>query len=196
MSNKVNTLETVLGGKSLPLFKEILQVGNFPRLVDHKDWPVPYANVTIVMKSRQECVKMPCVILLPWIGLLHKNAAWRHPMPYPRPILICPAQAERKVRFSAFEDLVEWSLEESSAGEPIMPVAKTFDTGSMRQFGLSRASLGEPQIIEAQIRRYSRLVVPSKKWSGFRDIGPLGKTRTPPVIVLGYWMKLRKVECN
>ena len=52
---------------------------------------------------------------------------------------------------------------------------------------------GKTQVVEAQIRRKVRLDVTLEKRFRLRDIRPLGKSLSPPGIVLRGRMELRKV---
>ena len=75
-----------------------------------------------------------------------------------------------------------------------LPKAERLYAGLMCEFRLMFANFRDTQVVEAEVRRQSRLNMPTVKWLGFRDIGPLREAWTPPLVVLGNWMKLREVE--
>src|SRR5439155_9801428 len=74
--------------------------------------------------------------------------------------------------------------------------AETADTMAQREFRLLLPGLCHTQVVESQVSRNVRLVVSCEKRLSLDDIPPLGKSLTPPFIVLGDGMKLWQVECD
>ena len=78
--------------------------------------------------------------------------------------------------------------------KPVMPIAKTFDSGISRKLSLRLSCLWNAQIIEAQVSRNSRLIMPMKIFFSFCNISPFSKALAPPFIILRNRMKLRKIK--
>jgi hypothetical protein len=55
-------------------------------------------------------------------------------IPPPRPILIGPAQAERKIGLSALPHLVYWAFQNPASMEPVMEIAETIESIVRGQF--------------------------------------------------------------
>ena len=97
--------------------------------------------------------------------------------------MVGPAQAERKVRLAGLQDLVDRTLKDAAATEPVVVIAKALDAVLACQIGLRLPRLGQAQIVEAQVRRHVGLVVIWKKRQGLGRVGPLGEALAPPDIV-------------
>jgi hypothetical protein len=54
--------------------------------------------------------------------------------------------------------------------------------------------VGDPQVIETEIRRQSRLEVILKTRQAPGDIGPFGKALSPPFVIFWNGMELRQIE--
>ncbi len=91
-------------------------------------------------------------------------------VPAPRPVLVRPADAEREVGFAAAVHLVERTLEQAPPVEPVVVVAEAVDAVAARERGLRGARLGDAQVVEAEIRRQVRLVVPGEERSCAHDV--------------------------
>src|SRR4051794_35647336 len=86
------------------------------------------------------------------------------------------------------------SLEQSSACEPVMPVAEGCDPVVERQARLGLSHLWQSKVIEAEVCGEQRLPVSPEQRTRAGYIRPLGKSGTPPLVILRCWVKLRQVE--
>src|SRR5215216_392723 len=111
--------------------------------------------------------------------------------PPPVPAMIGPARTEREVGTPRLEHLVEGSLQEAPALEPVMIVAKPVYPVLLCQIRLGLAHLGQPQIVESQVGRNTWLVVRREARLGLDDVRPLGVACAPEHIVLWDRVKLR-----
>src|SRR5262245_18840819 len=115
-------------------------------------------------------------------------------VPLPRPFLVGPAQAERKVGLAGFQNFLKWTLQQAAAVEPVVVIAEAVDSVFAGQVGLSLPRLWQSQVVEAQIGRQVRLVVPPKLRLAAGDVRPLGEAAYPPPIVLRDRVVLGKVK--
>src|SRR5436305_7417098 len=89
---------------------------------------------------------------------------------------------------------MESTIQKAFAGKPIMVIAKASDSILPRQIGLSFAGFRKTKIVKSEIGRQVRLVMAAKKRARLCNVRPLGKSFTPPCIILGYRMILRQVK--
>src|SRR6266496_4535034 len=127
------------------------------------------------------------------VGLLHQNLVLAS-VPNACPILVSPAETKRKVRLARHKHLIERSIQKAFACEPIVVVAEAGDSILPRQLGLSFTGFRNAKIVKPEIGGQVWLVVAAKKRTRFSDVRPLGKSFTPPCIILGYRMILRQVK--
>ncbi len=71
--------------------------------------------------------------------------------------------------------------------------AEAIDAGPPGQIGLKTKRLGLGEIVETKIRGQIGLPVPHETRHRLGDIGPLGKTLSPPRVIFRDRMKLRQV---
>ncbi len=62
------------------------------------------------------------------------------------------------------------------------------------QLGLGLAYLGNPEVVVAELAGNVGLVVTGEERLGLGDVGPLGESLAPPLVVLGDGVELRKIE--
>jgi len=72
-------------------------------------------------------------------------------MPDTRPALVCPAEAERKIRFTGSQYLGKRSLKQPSPIKPVVPIAKALDTVLPCEQALLLTRLGDPEVVIAQL---------------------------------------------
>ena len=104
-----------------------------------------------------------------------------------------PTQAEREIRLSRLQHFGEWPFQEAFASEPIMPVTKAFDAGSLGEFRLCKPCFRYPQVVESQGLPEAAAGQARKKRLCFGHVGSLRKTLSPPFVVLWNRMILGKV---
>src|SRR5262249_38220905 len=63
-----------------------------------------------------------------------------------------------------------------------------------RKLGLAAAHIFRAQIIVAELPRLDGLTMTNKHRAGLGDVGPLGEPMTPPFVVLGNLVVLRKIK--
>jgi len=114
--------------------------------------------------------------------------------PTTTPRFVGPAKAEWKVGRARAQYFIERAIQQAPSGKPVVVVAESVNAICSREIRLRRPNLWHPQVAEPEIGRKLRLIVAPKERTRFRYVGPLGKASTPPRIVLGYRVKLRKVE--
>src|SRR5581483_13468 len=112
------------------------------------------------------------------------------------PVFVGPEQAKRKLWLAGCQHLCERTLQDSSSIEPIVVVAKAMDAVLSGKRRLSFTYLGDPKIVKTEICRQVRLVMAREQWPRAYDIGPFGKARSPPGVVLRHRMVLGQVEGN
>src|SRR5262249_34689160 len=78
--------------------------------------------------------------------------------------------------------------------EPVMVIAERRHAVSARQLGLRLPSLGYAKVVRPELGRKMGLVVALEERSRLDDVSPVGEALAPPLVVLGYRMKLREVE--
>ena len=93
-------------------------------------------------------------------------------VPPPRPILIRPAKAIRKVRPARRSYFLDRPLEQPLAGKPVVVIAECVDRMRPREAGLLLPDFGNPQVIKPEIRGQVRLIMadeirtaPASHWS-------------------------------
>ncbi len=116
------------------------------------------------------------------------------PVPAPRPVLVGPADAERKIGFAAREHFGEGSLEQLPAAEPVIVVAERVDAVRTREHRLRLAYAGIREIVIAELTGHVGLPVSVEIRTRLADVGPFGEPFSPPFVVLGNAVELRQVE--
>ena len=118
------------------------------------------------------------------------------PIPAPRPVFVGPAHTEWKVWRAAGQHFVEGLLQQSLAVEPVGVITEPVDAELARQVRLPCANLGRAQVVIAEFGGLVRLLVAHEVRQRFAHIGPLGKPRAPPPVVLRDWVILGQIESN
>src|SRR6185295_16061666 len=108
-----------------------------------------------------------------------------------RPVLVRPADAERKIGLAGGQHRVERLLEQPLSAEPVVVVAERIDAMLAGEVRLRDACARIGEIVVAELRRLVRLRVTGKDGSAAPNVGPLGKSLTPPGIVLRDTVELR-----
>jgi len=80
--------------------------------------------------------------------------------------------------------------------KPIVPIAKGLYSVTMREIGLLLPNFRNTQVIETEMSRKLRLIVIREERLRRCNVGPLGESLPPPVIILRDRMKLRKIESD
>ena len=75
-----------------------------------------------------------------------------------------------------------------------MPVAKTLDPVFGGEARLPFANLGDPEVVETEVRGQMRLVMAGEERPRPDDIRPFGEPLPPPFVVLGDGVELGQVE--
>src|SRR5688500_6304970 len=109
------------------------------RPVNEKEGSVVNADVPVIPEREHESARMFDVVMIR-IRLLHQHLACLAE-PAARLGLICPRKTKRKVWFAGCQDFGEWPIEQSTAVEPIVPVAESVDSVRRREFGLGRSRI-------------------------------------------------------
>src|SRR5271170_8082226 len=115
-------------------------------------------------------------------------------LPSSRPVLVCPADAKGKIRLPRSQHFVERPLQYAPSVKPVVVVAESIHAILPRKVSLSLAYFRHAQIVKPEIRRKVWLIVPAKAGPRLRDIGPLGKSFTPPLIVVRGWIELGQIK--
>src|SRR5690625_9849 len=135
-------------------------------------------------------------ILLSRISLFHQHLV-RLPVPNSRPRFICPTHTERESGLSGLKDLLKRFLQQHPAvSKPVVPVTECSNSVFFCQGCLTDSDLRIQKIIISQLTRFNRLLMPIKQWTGFFNVGPLGKPFSPPAVIFRDFMILRQVECD
>jgi hypothetical protein len=150
------------------------------------------AQIPVVAQCRAE---RPDVreIVCQRIVLFHENFVVA-PVPSPSPVLVSPYQEEREVGLLGAEDLIHGALKQSATVEPVVVIGEATEPGAYSEFGLPVTYFGDSKVVETEISRQVRLIMPSELRSCPGDVGPLGKPWTPPSVVLWNGVVLRKIE--
>src|SRR5690625_3611519 len=61
---------------------------------------------------------------------------------------------------------------------------------------LTDSDLRIQKIIISQLTRFNRLLVPIKRWTGFFNVGPLGKPCSPQAVIFRDFMILRQIKSD
>ena len=138
------------------------------------------------------------MVIAPRIGLLNEQSVVLHRRSSPpclvAPCMVCPADAERKVGFATFNNLIERSFEELfSPAEPVMIVAEALYPCLPCQHSLLLSGLRKSQVVETKVGGYAWLSVSTEQRLGLSHVSPLRKTTSPPEVVLRYGVELRQV---
>src|SRR5437870_386962 len=115
-------------------------------------------------------------------------------MPDSGPRLVRPRETKRKIRLLEPQHLTERPFQNSATRKPIVPVAETLYTMGPSELGLGPPCLRYAKIVEAELTRNTRLVVPPEQRTSLGDVSPLTESGSPPLVVLGDRMELRKIE--
>ena len=117
-------------------------------------------------------------------------------VPPARPVLVRPADAERKTRASVFEQPLERALEQALAVEPVVVEAEPVHPVALGQGHLLEVGLSKAEIVEPQVRGQTRLKVPLEVRACAGDVPPLREALPPPDVILRDGMELREIEGN
>src|SRR4030095_9489479 len=117
-------------------------------------------------------------------------------IPTPGPILIRPAKAEWHGAFGILQHVIEGTIQNASAREPIVVIAKPIDAILPGQGDLFVTYFAQSKVVEPQVRRQMRLVVALKQRLCLRDIRPLRESLSPPSIVFCGWVKLGQAKAR
>src|SRR5687767_1763210 len=170
------------------------RIGEPARPVHQKDRLAVDADVPLIAERTCQPLHVAPVVLL--TILLGDQDLRILPVPPSRPVLIGPAEAERKPRLSRRENLVHRSLEQPVAAEPVVVIAEAEDAVLLRKLGLCGAGFRQAQVVETEIRWEVRLMVSGELRARAYDVGPLGEALAPPPIILRDRVELGKVECD
>src|SRR5205085_8856589 len=117
-------------------------------------------------------------------------------IPAPRPVLVCPAETERKIECRILEQALDRTLEQTTAAEPVVVEAEAIDPVALGECGLLDIRVPEAKIVESQVAGQARLIMTSKNRPRSGDVSPLGKALAPPHVVLRHGVKLRQIKSN
>src|SRR5690625_2988171 len=118
-------------------------------------------------------------------------------MPDPCPRFIGPSQTEREIGLSRLKNLLKRLFQKHPAlAKPVVPVTECGDPMLVCQGCLTDSDLRIQKIIISQLTRFNRLLVPITEWTGFFNVGPLGKPFSPPAVICRDFMILRQIECD
>ena len=95
---------------------------------------------------------------------------------------------------AGFQHLVEKPFEQPAAVKPVVVVAERLDGMLSRQIGLRLTGLGDAQVAESEISGKMRLVVVLEERARAGDVRPFREAATPPFVILGNRVKLRKIK--
>src|SRR5205823_11605803 len=112
----------------------------------------------------------------------------------PGPVLVRPRKAEREIDRWIIEKALKGALQKSLPVEPVVVEDKPVQSCLARHLDLTLHDVRLSQIVEPEISRNTRLVMPSEARSAASDVSPIGKAATPPFVVLGDRMELGKIE--
>src|SRR5262245_11498848 len=113
-----------------------------------------------------------------------------------RPVLVRPAQTERKRQGGILEMSQQGQLEQTLPGKPVEVVAEATQTVLLGQLDLTPLHRLHAQVVEAQLTGQARLMLALDLWQPTRHIGPLREALAPPLITLGRWVELGQIECQ
>ncbi len=83
-------------------------------------------------------------------------------IPAPRPVLVRPAQTERKVEVGIGQQLIERAPQQTLAAEPIVVIAESVKPVRLGQFDLTTLHFNQAKVVEAQLARQVGLIVARK----------------------------------
>ena len=115
-------------------------------------------------------------------------------VPAPGPVLVGPAQAEREVEVRVGQQLIERLAQQPSAAEPVVVIAEPVQPVEPGQLDLPALHVGQPEVVEPELAGQMRLIVAGELRLAAGDVGPLGESLSPPLVVLGDRVELRQVE--
>ena len=115
-------------------------------------------------------------------------------IPVSRPILIRPAQAERKIDIRVFCELGDRVFQQGAPGEPVEIETEGRNIIQLGQFNLLLLDGRHPQIVVAELAWPVWLIVANELRQGSGDVRPIGEAPPPGGVVLGNGMVLRKIE--
>ncbi len=167
-------------------------VGKMLRTVDDEERRAIDMDVTLVAQKRLDAFD-EIEIVVGTIFLSDQNIMLGR-VPSPRPVFIGPAQAKRHVALGIGEHVIERRVQESTAREPVIMITKTVDAVSLGQFNLLTARLAQTKVVESKIGWQMGLRMAGEKRRGLGDVGPFGKSPSPPFVVFRNGMKLRQVK--
>ncbi len=126
-------------------------VWKVPSTIDQKQRPAFDPDVPRVAERTAESADVHRVVL-DLVALIHQHVAFE-PVLGARPVLVGPTQAEWEVGLALGQDLVEGPLQEATAREPLMIVAKPGDTVFTSEVGLGPPGIGESEVVKPQVGR-------------------------------------------
>ena len=169
------------------------RVGEQPRAVDGQERLSLDGDVARVAQGRQQVSQKP-LVAFGRVPLFEEHLAVEA-VPGPRPVLVGPTEAERKVRAAARQQSLHRLLEDPPAVEPIVVEAEAVDAVPAGQFGLPLEHGLVGQVVVADVgMRHARLLVAGEHRPGPPDVGPLGESLAPPGVVLGNAVELGQVH--
>src|SRR6266542_5812401 len=103
-------------------------------------------DITTILKVRYQRIDMVSVVLCR-ILLFEQNMLILS-VPGSCPVLICPTQHKRKIRFATLKYLIERSFKNSFSVEPVMVITKAINTMFFRKLSMHFSYFGNPKIIK------------------------------------------------
>ena len=191
-ADEVELSDPRVGRISPPDLRRALRIGEERCPVDHEQGLAVDPYVPLVGKHAAEKLDMAAVVVHA-VPLLEENFLVLA-VPAARPVLVRPAEAEGKVGLAARQHLVEGPLEDAPAAEPVVVIAEPVNQVVGRERRLRGAHLREAQVVEAELPRQMRLVMPREPRPRPDDLLPLGEPWAPPFVVLGDRVELRQVH--
>ncbi len=168
------------------------EVGDEAGLVDEQQRSVADADVSRIAEQSQELVEQPGAVVEP-VALLHQDVALAT-VPATRPVLVRPAHAEREIGRPARDHLLERTLEQALAVEPVEVVAEPVHAVCLRECGLRVRDARVGEVVVAERARRPGLLVAGEQRLRPAHVRPLGEAFAPPEVVLRDPVELRQVE--
>ena len=80
-----------------------------------------------------------------------------------------------------------------AVAKPIVIIAESLQSSLAGQLCLLLANFRQSQVLETQVGRQVGLIVPAEQGTGFHNVVPLGKSPTPPFVILRDGVILRQI---